>query len=259
MKHRGTGHLHIRRLTGVRGRKLFILAASIAPFALTSRASAANFANCPRTSPPLQCIWAEITGGEFNVGDTAVTITKSFTLEGGFDPNTLKFYEAEPGNTLTKAQQPLLGPYTATITLANEVGHPPPPLTVNPEVELSLENLILEQNTALKLPVSIKLDGPLLSSTCYVGPITMRLTTGTTSPPSPNKPIHGSAGELERLEEGNLVILKHNQLLDNAFAEPKATGCGSPGLNLFIDALFELPSAAGLNTTIFDDRFEVHY
>jgi hypothetical protein len=243
----------MRRLAGV-----VVLAALVMSCALASQASASNFANCPGSGPPVQCIWVEITSGNFNVGDTSVTIVNPFTLEGGFDPNTLTFYEAEPGSTLTKAQQHLLGLYVATIELANESGHPPAPLTANPAVELSFENLLLEENTAVALPVNIKIDGPLVGSSCIVGPIALQLTTGTTSPPSPNTPIAGSAGELELLEEGNLVIIHHNKLVDNAFAEPEATGCGSPWIDLFIDALFELPSAAGNNTITFNDTFEVH-
>jgi hypothetical protein len=236
---------------------MLVFAALVVPCTLASQASASNFANCPGVSPPMQCIWVEITSGSFNVGNTAVTIVNPFTLEGGFDPNTLTFYEAEPGNTLTKAQQHLLGSYVATIELANESGHPPAPLTANPAVEVSFENLLFEEKTAVALPVNIKVDGPLVGSSCIVGPISLQLTTGTTSPPLPNTPIAGSAGELEFLEEGNLVIIHHNKLVDNAFAEPEATGCSSPWIDLFIDALFELPSAAGNNTVTFNNRFEV--
>ena len=66
-------------------------------------------------------------------------------------------------------------------------------------------NLICEEGVALQLPVKVKLSNVFLGSSCYVGseadPIILNLTTGTTSPPAPNKPIKGSAGELEISKE----------------------------------------------------------
>lgn len=104
----------------------------------------------------------------------------------------------------------------------------------------------------------IKLNGPLLSNTCRIGPITLNLTTGTTSPPSPNNPIKGKAGELEIQGGGSLVILNNDTLVDNAFAEPKAAGCTPPLLaNLIANSLFKLPRPAGENTIILDDRVEL--
>ena len=76
-------------------------------------------------------------------------------------------------------------------------------------IKLNTTNLIFETGVALQLPVKVKLSNVFLGSSCYVGseanPIILNLTTGTTSPPAPNKPIKGSAGELKIDCEGALV------------------------------------------------------
>jgi hypothetical protein len=49
--------------------------------------------------------------------------------------------------------------------------------------------------------VKVRLENPFLGSECYVGsnssPVVLNLTTGTTSPPAPNKPIKGTVGNIE--------------------------------------------------------------
>jgi hypothetical protein len=80
------------------------------------------------------------------------------------------------------------------------------------------------------MPVKVHLENPFLGKNCYVGsstsPIVWKLTTGTTAPPEPNKPITGSAGSLEVLEEGAVAKLTGTKLVDNAWSAPKASGCG---------------------------------
>jgi hypothetical protein len=57
-------------------------------------------------------------------------------------------------------------------------------------------------------------------------PITWNLTSGTTSPPGPNKPISGAPGEGEFLEGGRIIQLNNSKIVDNAWSAPQATGCG---------------------------------
>jgi hypothetical protein len=91
------------------------------------------------------------------------------------------------------------------------------------------------------------------------------LTTGTTSPPLPNKPIKGSRGEIEFKDEGQLLIDKKNSLVNNSFAAPEAEGCGSQILfGLFtglidsaVDSEIGLPSEAGHNTAILNGSQEI--
>ncbi len=112
---------------------------------------------------------------------------------------------------------------------------------------------------ALQLPVKVKLDNPLLGKACYIGsnaaPIVLNLITGKTNPPKPNEPITGKVGEFESNEEGNLLTISHNSLVDNSFAAPGASGCGgsfSSLLDPLVNASLGLPSPAGHNTAILE-------
>jgi hypothetical protein len=124
-------------------------------------------------------------------------------------------------------------------------------------IGINTNNLIGEEGTALSLPTKIKLENPLLGGECYIGseakPVTFNLTTGTTAPPPPNTPIKGTVGDLELVEEGEIIELAGVSLVDNAFSAPESSGCG--GLFSFligpiINAKLGLPSAAGHNTAI---------
>ena len=114
--------------------------------------------------------------------------------------------------------------------------------------------------------MKIKLSNVFLGSSCYVGseanPVILNLTTGTTSPPEPNKPIKGSKGELKFEYEGALVVLSGGSLVDNAFSAPEATGCGAPFSALvdkLVDSVFGVPAAAGENTAILTGKLEDGY
>jgi hypothetical protein len=116
---------------------------------------------------------------------------------------------------------------------------------------------------ALQLPVKVKLDNPLLGKECYVGseatPIVLRLITGKTNPPAPNKPITGSPGEFTSRGEGRILVIKNNSLVDNSFAAPGSSGCGgffSFLLDPIINASLGLPSAAGNNTAVLNGTLE---
>ena len=124
-------------------------------------------------------------------------------------------------------------------------------------IQISTGNLLSEEGTALLLPVKVHLENPLLGSSCYIGsnskPVNLPLTTGTTSPPAPNKPISGSKGELSFNEGFTLVTAKNNSLVNNSFAAPEAEGCGgifSFLIDPIVDSKLGLPAKAGLNTAI---------
>jgi hypothetical protein len=80
----------------------------------------------------------------------------------------------------------------------------------------------------------------------------LHLTTGTTSPPPPNKPITGNPGKVSVNEAQTILTVGGNSLVDDSFAAPAAAGCGA--LPLVIDTVVDLqaglPSAAGNNTAI---------
>ena len=117
----------------------------------------------------------------------------------------------------------------------------------------------------MQLPVKVHLENPFLGSECYVGsssnPLIWNLTTGTTNPPAPNKPITGSTGVAEFLEEGSILALKGAKLVDNKWSAPGATGCGGFLVELILDPIINsasgLPAAAGRNTAILNNTINV--
>jgi hypothetical protein len=286
----------IRPMAGLRVTGVVVALAVLAPLVLAAPSWAtahhptgafAPFADCPLSNPSVRvCTVASASNGEFTIGNKTVPITKVLTIQGGLyeNPETgeLVFTGAEDGNTLSKTPLPVPGgllgmvipksipgwlrgrleKFThrglADVTATTELAGPAS------AIKLSFQNLLSAEGVALQLPVKIKLDNWLLGEDCYIGsnidPILLNLTTGSTSPPEPNKPIKGNVGTLEFKEEFTLGVLNGNSLVDNAFAAPKATGCGgffAPVVDRVIDTLLGLPASAGHNTAILNDTLEI--
>ena len=241
----------------------------------------AKFANCPYKNPEAsKCIYSTTYGGEVVLGSKTVPIVNPAVLQGAYTEGDAagnsKFLPPTSGPTLSKAPQPVPGGLAGLVnckeitnlllrlsceaTLENgvtgvnatlELARPATEIVVNEN------NLGGEIGTALKLPVKIHLENPFLGSSCYVGssssPIIWNLTSGTTSPPPPNKPIKGTAGHLEFLEEGGILETEGTTLVDNAWSAPGVSGCGgllSLVLDPVVDTSAGLPAAAGKNTAI---------
>jgi hypothetical protein len=267
-----------------------LLLVAIASLALTASASAkltgnyTKFANCPFTNPAAsKCLYSTTVGGEVVLGSKKVPIVNPAVLQGGYTEgsgedfaNFAKLIAATNGVTLSKAPQPVPGGLAglvncnlitnfilkaacqftfengltgvnATLELARPAN----------EVLLSENNLGGEVDTALKLPVKIRLENPLLGSSCYVGseasPMYWNLTSGTTSPPAGTAPITGTVGSIEFLEEGSILETKGTTLVDNTWAAPGTSGCGgvfSFILDPIVSTAAGLPAAAGKNTAI---------
>jgi len=285
-------------IRGIGRHVLAIVAAVIVPLAVASPALAAEhhptgsfapFKYCPLSNAAVtQCIIAETSSGEFTVGKKTVPITKTITLQGGTIPikesSEVTFVAAEGAETLSKTPQTVPGglfgikapttwPKEAQEKFNKMIDEGLTGVTETTElaksasaIKLDTDNLIFESGVALQLPVKVKLSNVFLGSSCYVGseaePIILNLTTGETSPPPPNKPIHGAAGELEILEEGALLRLIGGSLVDNAFSAPGANGCGgvlAPIVDPLVDAVFGVPAAAGENTAILKGKLEDAY
>jgi hypothetical protein len=172
---------------------------------------------------------------------------------------------ARDGNTLSKTPLTLPGGLTGIEGLGGEV-------TATAEVAGPVSGILVNQfflaegmQTAVVLPLKIKLSNPILGEDCYIGsdtePVVLHLTDGTTSPPFPNHPISGSRGTLEDIAHNKIITIKGNTLVDNSFAAPAATGCGTGLLAPVIGALVNLdaglPSGAGHNTAIMSGSFEL--
>jgi hypothetical protein len=256
------------------------LAAAPSAFA-TPKGAFAVFADCPLTNPEVRaCVVAKTESGEFTVGSTTVPLKNSITLQGGFFENEeteeLEFVGAADGNTLSKTPQSVPGGLAGLVkcyeisnfferlacevifengltgvTATSELAAPAS------SIKLNEANLVTAKGTALSLPLKIKLDNPLLGASCYIGsnakPIVVDFTTGTTSPPEPNKPITGNPGTGTTEAEGEILVISNNSLVNNSFAAPKAEGCGgifSFLIDPLVNAKLGLPSAAGHNTAI---------
>jgi hypothetical protein len=264
-----------------------LLTALLGALGIASSASAtpkgeyAVFADCPLTTAEI-CIHASTESGEFIVGKKKVPITKTITLQGGLNETAtgFEFVGAQDGNTLSKTPQKvpggLLGVDCTAITgtgwLEKGVREACEAIFENgltgvnattelaapaSSIQISLGNLLSGTGTALQLPVKVHLENPLLGSKCYVGsnaaPIILPLTTGTTSPPLPNKPIKGSPGELAFNGEGTILTVNKNSLVNNSYAAPATNGCGE-GFEFLvgpiINGVLGVPAAAGHNTAI---------
>jgi hypothetical protein len=274
-------------------RKLFLVGALLGAMLIpTASASAAlegeyaKFKTCPLANANVKaCVYAESTSGTFTMGKKSVPIVNPVVLKGGaeflsgeglFGP--LKFIAPTDGQTLSKTPQPVPGGLTGIVApswwpqilkdLFNETinnGFTGVQATVElagpaSSVNLNVPNTVFGTGTALGMPVKVKLSNPFLGSSCYIGsnsnPIQLNLTTGTTSPPPPNKPISGNPGEFSTVDEGAIVVLSKNRLVDNSFAAPGANGCGgilfSWLVDPFVNSIVGVPSAAGTNTAILE-------
>jgi len=270
-------------------KRLFVAVAVMAGMLIPASASAStyhptgafsSFGECPLEVEGLAaCVFSESTGGYFEVGNKTVPLVNPVILQGGLTGSGVsgEFQAAANGETLSKAPQPVPGgllgieapgwwPWWLQSWFNNQINEG---LTgVNATVELAgsasdvsinTVNLIIENGTAISLPIKIKLSNAILGSHCYIGsdsnPVVIDFTSGTTEPPPPNEPISGSAGELSITEGGALVTLSGGALVNNSFAAPGADGCGGI-FSFFIDPLVNsilgAPSAAGTNAAVLE-------
>jgi hypothetical protein len=222
----------------------------------------------------------------FQGGETRTVKITEEIVEGREGPEvvlheeeTRKFVPAANGETLSHSPQPVPGGLLGIVapeSLPLGLG-----ATVNKLVTEGLAGVnattelvgpaeysftkLASHEVGLVMPVRIHLENPaLLGSACYIGsasePITLHLSTGTTSPPPPNKPITGTPGEVEIKNNGKLIVSHNDSAVDNSFSVPVAHGCGGLVLSLVldpaIDAKLGLPSAAGNNTAILNGTLE---
>jgi hypothetical protein len=266
-----TGGQNMRK----RHRKILVAAALTALASMAILASVAqaakpaapyqDFAGCPsQAENPFvaSCLKYTFGSGEISIGSREIPVTNPIVLRGGYEQITGDFiHNAEggivpvkqtvPGGLVGMTGRPWLDQYLkskeqlklyATVELAGNPGSVSEPV--------------------FNLPIKVHLENPVLGNNCYVGstanPINLNLTTGTTNPPAPNKPITGQdPGELEFEAQREEVetSLTPGTYVDNSYAAPGASGCQIKvgqyvyPINEQVDAAYHLPSAAGKNTT----------
>lgn len=246
-----------------------------------------QFGECPLNHPELTfCLFSESNGGFFQIGKKTVPLKIPQILQGGLlineETEATTFVGAANGQSLVPTPQVVPGGLlgveapkswplflqelfnetinkgatgvTATVELAGPAS----------AIKVSELNLIIEQGDALVLPLKIKLSNAFLGNNCYIGsnakPVVINFTSGETSPPPPNKPIHGSAGSLNINEAGTILTLSGGSLVNNSYAAPGANGCGglfSFLIDPFVNSLVGLPSPAGSNAAILEGKFQI--
>jgi hypothetical protein len=265
----------------------FVVMSVASPALATPKGEYAVFSDCPLSHAGLAaCIYAKTESGKFIVGKKTVPIEHAITLQGGVTENleteALTFVAAADGNTLSKTPQAVPGGLAGLVNckeisnfferIACEAVFENGLTGVNATTELaapassigiSATNIIIESGVGISLPAKVHLENPFLGSECYVGsnshPVVIELTSGATSPPPPNKSIHGSKGTLEFAGEGGILVLSKNSLVNNSFAAPEATGCGgifSFLIDPIIDSELGVPAAAGHNTAVLNGKLE---
>jgi hypothetical protein len=244
-----------------------------------------KFAQCPFTNTEVKkCIYSVTESGEVVLGNKKVPIEKQVVLQGGYGKAVegfAPFFAATNGITLSKAPQnvpggllgivpdassPLLVKLLIKFFLENKLTGVNSTLELAQsasEIRVSENHLAEEEEVALKLPVKVHLENPFLGKNCFVGssttPIKWELTTGETAPPAPNKAIKGSAGEIEFLEEGRILVSKNASLVDNSWSAPTATGCGGI-LGFLVTPIINAQlgtTTAGHNTAILNNTLNV--
>lgn len=228
-----------------------------------------RFAGCPspeEDSEIFLCQRVVVDGGHFQMGSKDVPITNPIVLSGGIklgkeigEPATVA---ASPKGGITPVKQQVPGGIIGLTGLDWLVNF------------LSLEGLKLYAVTEIagvpklpsggvedvELPIRVHLENPVLGKNCYVGsftnPIKLKLTTNTTSPPAPNKPITGLLPTEATSDLENVFLAQNGTYVDNAFAAPGASGCVLTlfgfipiSINGLVNSQSGLPAAAGTNET----------
>jgi hypothetical protein len=275
-------------------RRLFLAGAVIAAMLIPASSAVAvppyhptgeyaQFNDCPLSNPSLAaCLYSESSGGFIQMGLKTVPIKTPVILQGGFQVSETgtTFVGAADGNTLVPTPQPVPGGLLGVtapawwpqflrdlfnetinngftgVTATVELAAPASSIKLDPGA------LILQEGTALSLPVKIKLGNPFLGSNCYIGsnskPIVLNFTTGTTAPPPPNKPITGNPGTVSGTP--TITTLSGGRLVDNSFAAPGANGCGglfSFLIDPFVNSIVGVPSPAGTNTAVLEGKIQL--
>jgi hypothetical protein len=230
-----------------------LLGACLAPaLAMSSQVKEeyAEFQDCPTATAGV-CTVSHTTSGEFKMGSKDVPIEHPITLQGGLPFNSLltqHLIAPRDGNTVTSPAQKVPGgllgigllegiggEVTATASLAGPASG----------IEVNQFRLLEGGGTAVTLPLTVKLDNPLLGSECLIGsesePVVLHLTTvqkGTVSNPGRKKITKVSGITLE----------------DDTFAVPAAKNCGLS--TVLVNLLAGLPSGAGHNRAVMGSDFE---
>jgi hypothetical protein len=224
-----------------------------------------QFAHCPVDNPQVSLCLAASDTGSFVINSTTLTEHAPITLIMGLIANADGTYTSvlpdDGSPAMVAPSMAVPGGLLGTGRSGGELAVRATPQLVGLPV-FSINNLLSGNGPTIVLPTDVLLTNQFLGTDCTIGtasdPETLNLTDGATSPPPPNTPITGIPGTLHVKYRGKMIKLIGSELVDNAFAVPGASNCGSNGsFDSAIDALRALPSAAGLNTGILQGSSEL--
>lgn len=217
-----------------------------------------EFSDCPdKTVDPTitGCATNTVTGGHLQLGTKDTPLTDPLKLTVGLDGNG----EAVIGS-FDGGHQRIPGGLVGITGLDWLVNlFPGNLLQVYAAAQLAGPDPVLNPAGDPTISLKVRLENPLLSSTCFIGsdtnPLVLNLTAGTTSPPPPNQPISGQPGTIS-LDPNLPGVVRSTGItfVDNAFAAPAAQNCDLLALNLVVTTLVNaqagLPAAAGTNEAV---------
>jgi hypothetical protein len=219
------------------------------------------------------CVHSTSPKGGFTVGSEELPLINPLVLQGGFEGggNKIKFYGAENGATLGHSPQSLAGvlgvkapawwPKFLQEWLAKgteQEAHTGVSAWIElaapaSEIKLNTEDLLVQEGTALGLPLKIRLENQLLGDHCYVGtdsdPLQLKYTTGHSGS------LQGRPGALSFNKSSRLTTNSGARLVDGTYAAPGASGCGgllSYFVDPLVDSIFGLPSPSGKNAAVLE-------
>jgi hypothetical protein len=262
-----------KRLAGVRERA-FIAVAMALVVSLVALASASPavaepkgifkiFRECPTEIPGIaQCLFDQLSSGEFSIGAVRVPIDKTLTLQLGdipVDGSEVEFFgvPAKNGESLSKTE------LNAPVSILDMKVTVIPELVASEKSQVIINefNLFNAEGTGLTVPMRFHLMNGALGDSCFIGsestPLQLHLTDGATHPPKGFESLQGTVGSAETLEEGKrlMVRVKGGSLVDNTFPAPGAEGCGDTSsgkgsLDGAIDEKLKIPDKAGENAVV---------
>jgi hypothetical protein len=231
--------------------------------AITARYT--RFQGCPDRPEIDACVRSDTRAGHIKLGTTDVPISQTTTLSGGY---------TIPAGSDATIQYNSLGGLTGN---ALEVPGGLAGLTGISEIIINIltlgANRVYARAEAVGQPVltfgtldlrvglRVRLINPFLVSGCAIGttgtPIVLTLTTGTTAPPAPARPISGHGPTFFGLDpaDSNMLLEGNVKHVDNSFAAPAANTCDLLGFGLItalVNSRVGLPSAGGRNEAVFD-------
>jgi hypothetical protein len=243
-----------------------------------------EFGECPLNKVPSVefCVHSLSSEGSFTIGKKTVPLVNPVTLQGGYQEGpgeSVEFYGAENGETLSKTAQPVPGGLLGItapkwwpgfiqtwfnnlinegltgVTATVELSGPTKGLT---EIALNPTNLLNAEGTALGLPARVHLQNAILGSNCYIGsgsePVPLKFTSGTSGS------LEGTPGNLIPNEAFTLLTFTEGRLVDGTYAVGHTYGCGgifSFLVNPLVESILGVPAGSGSNTATLEGVIEV--